>query len=68
VREVPYRGSEFFATADVEKEPEQPAAGSAQAKPAATPAAPTPPPEPAAPTSAPAASQPAPTASLQEAR
>jgi outer membrane protein assembly factor BamD (BamD/ComL family) len=65
VREVPYRGSEFFATADVEKAPAQPPTGSAKAAPEPEPA---PVPAPAAPSASPEQSMPAPTASLQEVR
>lgn len=68
VREVPYRGSEFFATAGVEKDPEAPATGTAKVHPpspseAAPPAAAEPPP----PSNAPAVPA-VPTASLGEAR
>ncbi|HET9451176.1 MAG TPA: gliding motility protein U, partial [Aggregicoccus sp.] len=67
VREVPYRGSEFFATAGVEKEPGQPATGSAKAAP--EPAAPvTAPAAPVAPSTQPEQPAPAPTARLEEAR
>jgi cellulose synthase operon protein C len=71
VREVPYRGSEFFVTAGLEKEPEASAAGSADAAPTAAQPAPAQPAAtepPAGPTSAPTATEPAPTASLGEAR
>ncbi|MBF5044028.1 tetratricopeptide repeat protein [Aggregicoccus sp. 17bor-14] len=71
VREVPYRGSEFFATAGVEKQPDEAATGSAKAEPvpAAAPAAAPVPPKPTDGSSTPsAAQQPAPTALLEEAR
>jgi TolA-binding protein len=69
VREVPYRGSEFFATAGVEKAADETATGgSAKAEPAPAEAPAAKPAPQSEPTSTPGTPRPTPTASLQEAR
>ncbi|WP_224248967.1 tetratricopeptide repeat protein [Hyalangium gracile] len=73
VRQVPFRGSEFFATSDVAKDPGMSAAATAGAAPAAPAAAGTPTPAPATPESqsapqSPPQGSPAPAATVGEAR